>query len=261
MVDRADGWEGGMPPAVRDGESTYLTCLYILALEAAVRLHREAGDPTDAIRWEPLPERLRQAVRSTAWSEQEGLYLEGPGRTQDRCSQHAQCLAILSDTATPEQSRRMQSYYLARALEKAGGYAAFHDHVLERWRVMLGNRVSTWQEYPDPTRSDCHAWSSWIAVDFVATVLGIRPGSPGWSRIRIAPCSDGLEWARGSAPTPAGRVQVAWRRDADLLHIEGCTPEGVPADFHLPGMAPFSREMGGRFAFARTIPRTATAAR
>ena len=44
----------------------------------------------------------------------------------------------------------MQSYYLGRTLEKAGAYRAFHEHVLERWRAMLRNNLSTWQEYPRP---------------------------------------------------------------------------------------------------------------
>jgi alpha-L-rhamnosidase len=265
MVDRAPDWDGGMPPAVRDGESTYLTCLYILALEAGIRLHHAVGEPSDAVRWEPLPERLRAAVRATAWSEAEGLYLEGPGRLQDGFSQHAQCLAILSGTATPAQARRilkrlstdpalrpmhlMQSFYLARALEAAGGYGAFHDHVLERWRRMLRQGVSTWQEYPDPTRSDCHAWSSWIAVDFVSVVLGIRPGAPGWKEVCIQPLVTGLEWARGAAPTPAGPVEVEWRREGGRLRVRGATPPEVPVVFRLPGCREERRVEGGPFAF------------
>lgn len=261
MVDRADEWEGGMPPAIEAGESTYLACLYILALDAGVRLHTEAGEPLDALRWRDLPETLRRTVRSTAWSEEEGLYLEGPGRTDDRLSQHAQCLAILSDTATPDQTARilrrlisdeslipmhlMQSYYLGQTLEKAGAYGGFHQHVLERWRAMLKNNLSTWQEYPDPTRSDCHAWSSWIAVDFITTVLGVRPGSPGWGRVRIQPAIDSLDHARGSTPTPAGTVTVSWRKEAGQLHLEAETPTGVPVDLMLPGAAEETITEGG----------------
>lgn len=268
MVDRADEWKGGMPPAVEDGESTYLACLYILALDAGVRLHTEAGEPLDAVRWRDLPDTLRQTVRSTAWSESEGLYLEGPGRTGDTLSQHAQCLSILSDTATPEQTERilerltsdpsliqmhlMQSYYLGRTLEKAGTYQAFHEHVLEPWRAMLRNNLSTWQEYPDPTRSDCHAWSSWIAVDFVTTVLGVRPGSAGWGRIRIQPSIDSLDHARGATPTPAGTVTVSWRKDSGQLHFEAETPVGVPVDLLLPGAIEETIDEGG--VIRRTVP-------
>lgn len=264
MVDRVPGWERGEPPAVADGESTYLTCLYVHAIDAAVRLHTEAGEPVDAERWRPLAERLRQAVRGSAWSEQEGLFLEGPGRTFDGLSQHTQAMAILSGAASTAQTRRilerltadpvlhrmkfMQSYYLARALEQADGYAAFGDHVLALWREALDKHVSTWPEYPDPTRSDCHAWSSWIAADFVTCGLGIRPFTPGFQEILVAPRTEVGLYARGWAPTPMGRVTVDWRKDRDSgdVYLYATAPEGVPTRVKLPGMDPRRFGAGGR---------------
>jgi alpha-L-rhamnosidase len=263
MVDRVPGWPGGEPPAIAAGASTYLTCLYIHALDAAVRLHVEAGDPADAERWRPLAERLRLAVREGAWSEQEGLFLEGPGRLDDGLSQHSQALAILSGVATPAQAQRilerlttdpslyrmkfMQSFYLARALEKAGGYAAFGPHVLKLWRKALANHVSTWPEYPDPTRSDCHAWSSWIAADFVTCVLGIQPLKPGFAEIGIAPHTEVGTYARGSAPTPFGAVMVEWHKDLDTsrARLQATVPEGVPVTVQVPGLEPVRYPAGG----------------
>ncbi|MBN1640857.1 MAG: alpha-L-rhamnosidase N-terminal domain-containing protein [Anaerolineae bacterium] len=268
MVDRAPGWERGEPPAIREGGSTYLTCLYIHAMDAAVRLHSEAGEPGDADRWRALSDALRAAVRHGAWSEREGLYLEGPGRTDDVLSQHSQALAILSGAATGEQRRRilsrltsdpalhrmqfMQSYYLARALEVAGGYEAFDRHVLSLWREALGKRVSTWPEYPDPTRSDCHAWSSWIAADFIRCGLGIRPYRPGFEEILIAPCTEIGAYARGSAPTPMGQVRVEWRQDpvSGVVHLEAETPAGVPTRVRLPGQVLRLYRDGGRIVLS-----------
>lgn len=266
MVDRVPGWPGGEPPAIAAGESTYLTSLYIHALDTAVRLHAEAGDPADAARWQPVAERLRGAVREAAWSEEEGLFLEGPGRVEDGLSQHSQALAILADVATPAQARRilerltsdptlhrmkfMQSYYLARALEKAGGYAAFGTHVLALWREALAKHVSTWPEYPDPTRSDCHAWGSWIAADFVTCVLGIRPRKAGYEEVRIAPHTEVGSYARGSAPTPNGIVTVAWEKDRDTgaVHLDALVPDGVPVTVELPGRPAARYPEGGRVA-------------
>ena len=263
MVDRVPGWTRGEPPAVVAGASTYLTCLYVCALDTAIRLHSEAGEPGDADRWRPLAERVRLAVREQAWSEREGLFLEGPGRTEDGLSQHSQVAAILADVATPKQTRRilerltsdrslfrmkfMQSFYLARALEKAGGYSAFSTHVLELWRQALAKHVSTWPEYPDPTRSDCHAWSSWIAADFVTCVLGIRPLKPGFAGILIAPHTEIGAYARGSAPTAVGTVTVEWRKDPDtgIVHLQASAPEGVPTVVRLPGLEPVRYASGG----------------
>jgi hypothetical protein len=264
MVDRVPGWERGSPSAIADGGSTYLTSLYIYALDAAARLHTEAGDGVDAERWLPLADRLRLAVREQSWSEQEGLFLEGPGLTSDERSQHSQAMAILAGVATAGQTRRilerlttdaslhrmkfMQSFYLARALERAGGYAAFSDHVLALWRDALSKHVSTWPEYPDPTRSDCHAWSSWIAADFVACVLGIRPFRPGFDELLIAPHTEVCARARGSAPTAAGMVSVDWSKDpaSGTIQFAADVPEGTLTRVKLPGLAPRIYRAGGK---------------
>jgi len=271
MVDKAEGWHVGEPPAIVEGASTYLSSLYVRALEAAVRLHTEAGEPLDAERWKPVTERVRQAVRAGAWSESEGLFLEGPGRTQDRLSQHSQVMAILADVATADQTRRilqrlttdpslhrmklMQSYYLARALEKAGAYEAFPTYVLEPWREMLALHMSTWGEYL-PGRSDCHAWSSWIAVDFLTCVLGIKPARPGFEEILIRPQTDVAEWARGSMPTPMGTVEVAWEKDPETgtVSLSAVTPVGVPTTVELPGLVPRRFPAGGPISISGPGP-------
>jgi len=262
MVDSAADWLRGEPPAAIAGGSTYMTGLYVCALDAAVRLHAEAGEPADAGRWAPLADRLRRAVRESAWSEEEGLFLEGPGRTDDTLSQHSQVQAILSGAATEEQTKAilrrlttdealhrtklMQSYYLARALEKAGAYESFTTHVLEPWRAMLDLHLSTWAEYL-PGRSDCHAWSSWIAADFLTCVLGIKPGRPGFEEILIRPQTAGHEFARGRMPTPAGDVRVEWRKETSSrsVTLRAETPEGTPVVVEPPGGEPTRFESGG----------------
>ena len=263
VVDRATEWLRGEPPAVVAGESTYLTCLYIQALAAAIRLHEEAGSSRDADRWRALPDYLRTAVQREAWDEQRGLFLEGPDRVDDRPSQHTQSAAIVSGAATEEQrvrifsrllsdpdllpARHMQSFYVARALEETDHYAEFHRKLLQPWRDMLAHRTTTWWEYPNPTRSDCHGWSSWIAVDFLSTVLGIRPAAPGWAGIRLAPHCDGLTWARGSVDTPVGRITVSWRREDKQVILEAETPRGIPVELHLPGEPSQRFPHGGPF--------------
>lgn len=269
MVDRANEWLRGEPPAIIAGESTYLTCLYIQALAIAVRLHDAVGSSLDADRWRALPDQLRTAVRQLAWDDERGLFLEGPDRSDDRISQHTQCAAIVSGAATEEQRVRifsrlfsdadllpaghMQSFYVARALEATDHYGEFHRKLLHPWREMLEHHTSTWWEYPDPTRSDCHGWSAWIAVDFLSCVLGIKPAAPGWTAIRLSPHCDALDWARGSVETPAGIIRVSWRRDEQLLVFEAETPEGVPVDLQLPGHPP-RHITGGRITLRAPMP-------
>lgn len=262
IVDRHPVWLLGEPPAVVAGASTYITCLFIQGLEAGIRLHRQAGRAEDADRWHPWPARLRKAVRAGAWDRNRGLYLEGPGRRADRCSQHAQCAAIAADVPLPSElgplaeklftetslvrCQSMQAFYLARALELSGAYAHFHADVLASWRHMLAMRTSTWWEYPDPTRSDCHAWSAWVAPEYFSTVLGIKPAQPGWTAIRIAPQFATLDWAAGAMETPVGRIEVHWRREASGVKLVMTIPEGIPTELLLPGVAVERFPRGGK---------------
>ena len=270
MVDRVSGWPGGTPPAVKAGPSTYITSLYITALDAAVRLHQAVGYPQDGKRWEQQRDHMREVVRGTVWNERAGLFLEGPGRHSDGFSQHSQAVAILAGIATQDQQKRilkrltsdtslyrmkfMQSYYLARALEMAGGYSAFATHVLSLWRGAMDKRVTTWPEYPDPTRSDCHAWSSWIAADFITCILGVRPLTPGYSSIRLEPHFETGYYAEGSAPTPVGTVTVSWHKknDQDLV-LNAAVPQGIPTILKLPGIEPLQYPQGGDITYTGPI--------
>jgi alpha-L-rhamnosidase len=45
--------------------------------------------------------------------------------------------------------------------------------------------LTTFAEKPDPTRSDCHAWSASPNYDFLATVAGIEPALPGFKTVKI----------------------------------------------------------------------------
>lgn len=265
MVDRISGWPGGTPPAVTAGCSTYMTSLYILALDTAIQLHTEAGHPQDAQRWLSQRDKMREHVRFAAWDEKAGLFLEGPGRKKDGFSQHSQVMAILAGVADAGQQKRilrrlttdsslhrmkfMQSFYLARALEKAGGYAALTSHVLTLWYDALAKHVSTWPEYPDPTRSDCHAWSSWIAADFITCVLGIQPVKPGFAAIALKPHLEVTESAEGRAPTPNGTVYISWHRVNGNVSLNAKVPEGIPTYLAIPGIESIDYASGGSITY------------
>jgi len=259
---REDDFLGELPywnPTVR--YTTNLTCMYLFAMEEAIRLHTEAGYEADADRWRPWAERIRAAVREHAWDEERGLFLGDPGETDGQLDQNCQVYAVLSGAATEEQTRRVLdqltsypfrstmtrpgTYYLARVLECHGRYAEFDSYVLKDYRMMLGRHLTTWLEGGEPGRSDCHAWTSWIAADFLTAVLGIKPLKPGFDEVLIRPQII-YEHARGSMPTVGGTVSVDWRRDGDKVILEAEVPAGVPVTVELPGAEPQHFPQGGR---------------
>lgn len=64
-------------------------------------------------------------------------------------------------------------------------------------------------------RSDCHAWGAVALYELPAVILGVRPASPGFGTIRIAPRMGYLTEAFGSVITPRGEVSVSWKKGED----------------------------------------------
>ena len=62
-----------------------------------------------------------------------------------------------------------------------------------------------------------HGWSSIPSRDLITYVLGVTPGAPGFTTVRIAPRLGTLEWARGTVPTPRGMVTVEAHADGRVM--------------------------------------------
>jgi hypothetical protein len=95
---------------------------------------------------------------------------------------------------------------------KKAGLREDYMAMLQPWYTMLNLGLSTFAEKPEPTRSDCHAWSSSPNYDFLATNLGIEPASPGFATVRIEPALGTLKWAEGRMPHPKGEIRARFKR-------------------------------------------------
>ena len=273
---RADGFVGELPywnpvggedapgtdldPAIRAGGSTYVTALYLMAVNAALRLHAEAGHPEDAARWRGVRKRLIGAVRS-AWSPARGVFAERTSHPDEPVSQHTQAMAILTGAATGSQARRVvrsleagvpaarmtrqQGLPFAEAMYAAGRYDLAARQYLSEYRRQMDLGLTTWLEGRENGRSDCHAWSAWLPVELLRSVLGIRPARPGFAEIEIAPAAPVFSQASGTMPTPAGEVRVAWRREERGFSLEADAPPGVPVLIRLPDGTTHTFPRGG----------------
>ena len=90
-------------------------------------------------------------------------------------SQHASIMGILSGAVGGERERQVfealcadttltpatvyYQFYLVRAMIRAG-LADRYAERLDTWRDMIAAGLTTFAEEPEPTRSDCHAWSA-----------------------------------------------------------------------------------------------------
>jgi len=103
------------------------------------------------------------------------------------------------------------------------------------WFELKGLGFKTTLEHPEPSRSDCHAWGAHPMYHYFATILGIRPSVPGFSKVRIEPQLWPLTWAKGKLPHPKGFIEVDFAiRDSKLTGTVSL-PRGITGTLSYDG--------------------------
>jgi alpha-L-rhamnosidase len=120
-------------------------------------------------------------------------------------------------------------FYLSRALEHAG-MADLYSQQLQPWRDMLRLGLTTWAENPEPTRSDCHAWSATPNYDLLTLVAGIRPEAPGFRSVRIAPHLRGLHRLDASMPHAGGTIHTVYQLEGATWKATVTLPAGLSGE-------------------------------
>jgi hypothetical protein len=126
-------------------------------------------------------------------------------------------------------------HYLHAAVSRVGEGDRYLD-LLGDWDEMLARGLTTWAEQPEPTRSDCHAWSASPNVELFRTVLGIDSAAPGFGRVVIRPHPGALTQVSGAIPHPRGEVAVSLVRERDGLRADVQLPPGVEGEFAWRGV-------------------------
>lgn len=257
FVDWAKEWgwneaagTGGEPAGAHTGGSSIVTLQYAGTLRRAAELCRALGQPDRASHYEQVAAGLIAAVNRHCWDAQRGLFADTPEKKV--FSQHANVFAVLSGAVIGDAARELIArteadksiiqattyfrFYLLRAMKEAG-LGEQYLAGLGQWRDMLARGLTTFAEKPDPTRSDCHAWSASPVYELLATVVGIEPASPGFARVRIAPQLGHLRQAAATMPHPRGEIGVALTRTGDALEAKITLPAGVTGTFEWRGRA------------------------
>ena len=246
FVDWADAFDGGVPPGATDGHSAVISLQYAYTLQQAGDLFAYFGG-----QWAAASLQCRRLVREIDAGTYRACYdaakkemANTPGKNS--YSQHAGILAILAG-AIPASDRKAVMeriladstlqpatfyfrFYLNQAM-KAAGMADRYYSQLGPWRKMLATGLTTFAEKPEPTRSDCHAWSASPDYDFLATICGIMPDAPGFSRVLIQPAPGELTEVEGSVPHPQGMIRVKLRKMENGISGEVELPRGVSGRF------------------------------
>ncbi len=253
FVDWAVEWKwdsltgfGGVPKGgSADGNSSILSMQFAYAAQKASELFSYYGMTDKAEKYESIARNITRAVYDKCWDSSKGYLADTPDK--DEFSMHAQIFGVLTNTIPEKEQadfvKRFMNdstliqptmyfrFYLTQALRKTG-LADLYTETLGLWYDMLDKGLTTFAENPDPARSDCHAWSASPDYDFLATVAGIRPGSPGFKTVDMKPALGKLKYIKGQMPHPSGLIIFDLRRKGKN-GITGTVvlPEGVTGKF------------------------------
>lgn len=141
------------------------------------------------------------------------------------------------------------------ALERANAakctyYFSYYKHLamqpddylaqLGPWKEMIEQGLSTFAENPEPTRSDCHAWSAHPALGFFQHIAGVTSIAPAWKRARIEPKPGSLRRFDARIAHPAGDLVVGYE--------DGRLTVDSPVPYDLVWQGKEERKKAGRFS-------------
>ncbi|OHB56925.1 MAG: hypothetical protein A2Y12_19620 [Planctomycetes bacterium GWF2_42_9] len=192
-------WKDGHPTSASQGNCYLVSFFYLYAIQQAINLFKFAGNQENTDRLIQEMQGIREILQKQAFDPQRKVFVDDPGGLA--LSQHTNILAILTDSfkEVVDGQVLLNNILNNQDIAKATVYFKFYlyeamYHVgraeliwsdFKLWHDMLDNGLTTFAEKPEPTRSDCHAWSSHPLYHFIASIIGVRPMTPGCSTLSI----------------------------------------------------------------------------
>ena len=247
FIDWTPKWPNGSPAGTEEGNSFMVNFLYLYVIQNAAKLYETLGYLSQAKQTFQQSLSIQTLLREKAFDKSKQLFIDEP--SGKNMSQHTNILAILTDTCLglidgqtlltkilDDKNMAKASYYFMHYLFEAMFHVKRADLIwpaLKPWHTMLDNGLSTFAEKPEPTRSDCHAWSSHPLYHFFASVIGVRPKAPGCSKISIkpAPRTRGVlevpAVLTGAFITPLGKCHIRIEDSEQGWQIHTKLPDGI----------------------------------
>lgn len=242
------------------------------AMRRVAQLATATGDAAGAQTWQARATQLTAAVNAVL-RRPDGTYVDGvdaDGTQSMHASQEANALPLAYGVVPAADLDAVGAYVASlgidvgpnHGLELLRGLAAasmpgamvhtLTDATVPGWaHIVQAGGTFTWEVWkPSDLIGDSmsHGWGSSALVAMQETLLGVTLGEPdpdGRVRVVVAPPAAGLERARGSVPTIAGPVLLAWQRRGTGMTMALTVPANATATVRLPAATSASIQEGG----------------
>lgn len=246
FVDWVEDWKLGYPPLDKAGKySSIIGLQYVYTIQKAMEIFDAYQYAGLKKQWDAKAKKTQKAITSSCWDEQKQMLADTPDK--DSFSQHANIFAVLTNSlneteqkelikriiedTTIVQSTYYFDFYLVEAMKQVG-LGDLYIANLKPLKAMIDNGLTTLVEKPEPTRSDCHAWSASPVYYYYNLICGISPASPGFNTVKITPQLGDLEWVNASMPHRLGDIQVNLKQGRNKkLNGTITLPQGLDGTF------------------------------
>ncbi len=240
FMDWNKKWSWGVPVTGSKNRTASIDILLYQAFLWAAELENGIGNKGMAGEYSERAQLMKSAIYKLYFSKEKGLFADTDQK--DTFSEQANTLAITSGLVDKDRAKKIIKimltdhslsqctsyfeYYFNNAL-RISGNGDLYLHQLKEWKDQLSLGLTTWREAPEPSRSDCHAWSASPNIELYRTVLGIRSGAPGYKKVIIEPYPGALKIVSGKVPHPKGDIVVNIRKLSKNTAIQIVLPPGV----------------------------------
>jgi hypothetical protein len=231
-----------------------MTALFYNALADAIEVSKLTNDPVDVEKYGKLRQQIAAAYQRELWNPERGMYRDGkpfatsvpPGKwlpadvQMESFSVQNNALAVLYDLAPRERQASIVENMVANknwdvtpyfmhfvfdSMAHAGLFGKYGVARMHEYKVIPATQ--TVREMGPDKGDYSHGWIASPTYQMSSKILGVSPATPGFDLILVRPEICGLQWAKGTVPTPHGAVDVAWQSAGDAFDLNVTVPHGT----------------------------------
>ena len=233
--------------------NTVANAFYYRALKKMAVLARAISKPDDARVLDSKADQVSASFNSVFFDKTRGVYVDGEGSAH--ASLHANMFALAFDLVPAQNKKGVADFvesrgmacsvygaqYLLEALYESGkdetALRLMTSHEKRGWwhMIELGSTMTleAWDAEYKPNLTWNHAWGAVPANIISRYLVGVRPLTPGYTKVLIAPRPGSLQSFDAKVPTVRGPIGVLYE-NKNGLRVEVTVPKGVTATVSLP---------------------------